>query len=158
MDEPSTNCSELVECARRQFGAQYFNSPTVVLNCSLERGTVAFDEWIPGAETVLLACPRSHSGRPHLLLCLAAANEKVHRYDTVSHQKSDLDDIIACLTEALLFLFHISNCASRFDSVGATLFIRMCACSSLPMYTTTLRLGIRDHMLSAPSIPATQDH
>jgi len=85
---------------------------------------VAFDEWIADAENVLLSCPRSHPGRPHLLLCLA--NEKVYRYDTASHQKSDLDDIIACLTEALLFPSHISSRASRFNSVG-TLYLFACA-------------------------------
>ena len=85
---------------------------------------MAFDGWITDAENVLLSCPRSHPGRPDLLLCLA--NEKVYRYDTVSHQKSDLDDIIACLTEALLFPFHISSHASPFNSVGA-LYLFACA-------------------------------
>ena len=135
MDEPFTNCSELAKVREvRPFDVQCFNLRTVVLNRWLERGTVAFDEWIAGAETVLLSCPRCHPGRPHLLLCLA--NEKIYRYDTVSRHKSDLDDIIACLTEALLFPFHISNCAGRFDYVGA---LYLFACALVRRYKCTLQ-------------------
>lgn len=92
-------------------------STHLVVKHHAEQGTVAFDQRIVDAETVLSSCPQSHPGRPHLPFLLA--NEKVRRHDTVSHLESDLDDIIPHLTEALLFPFHIVNSVSPFNSAAA---------------------------------------
>jgi hypothetical protein len=92
-------------------------STHLVVKHHVEQGTVAIDQWIVDAENVLSSCPRSHPGRPHLLFLLA--NQKVCRYDTVSHLESDLDGIITHLTEALLFPFHIVNSVGPFNSAGA---------------------------------------
>ncbi|KAI0249199.1 hypothetical protein BJV78DRAFT_712607 [Lactifluus subvellereus] len=88
-----------------------------------EQGNVAFDTWIANGENLLSSCPRSHPGRPHLLLLLA--NEKFYRYDDISRQTSDLDDIIFYLTEALL-LTHCAVNGTRFNIVGA-LYLLSCA-------------------------------
>ena len=68
-------------------------------NTQLEQGEPAFGDWIANAEGLLSSCPRSHHGRPYLLLHLASA--KTHR-NNMSRRSSDLDDIILYLTEALL--------------------------------------------------------
>ena len=114
LGERFINCLELASLRE----VSLFSASThLVVKRHAEQGTVTFDQWMVDAENVLSSCPRSHPGRPHLLFLLA--NEKVYRYDIVSHQESDLDAIITHLTEALLFPFHIVNSVSPFDSTGA---------------------------------------
>lgn len=80
---------------------------------------MAFDKWIADAESVLSSCSRYHPGRPHLLHLLASEKlYRYNRYDTVAPQKSDLDDVIIFLAEALLFPFRIID-GNRLNSVGA---------------------------------------
>ena len=91
-------------------------------NARAEQGNVAFDTWIAHGENLLSSCPRSHPGRPHLLLLLAS--EKTYRYD-ISRQTSDLDDNIFYLTEALLLPHSVVD-GTRFKMVGA-LYLLSCA-------------------------------
>ena len=84
--------------------AFFFSLPPIAENKKLEQGEPGFGNWILNAESLLSSCPRSHHGRPYLLLQLASA--KVH-LNNISCRLSYLDDIILHLTEALLFPFRV---------------------------------------------------
>ncbi|KAI9465714.1 CHAT domain-containing protein [Lactarius psammicola] len=94
--------------------------PRWIAQTMQKQGEPAFGDWIANAESLLSSCPRSHHGRPYLLLHLASA--KVYR-NNMSHQSLDLDDIILYLTEALLLSFRdrrwqaFSNPSSEHDNI-----------------------------------------
>lgn len=106
-----------------------------------ERGEPAFGDWIANAESLLSSCPRSHHGRPYLLLHLASA--KTYR-NNMSCRLSDLDDIMLYLTEALLFPFRVINgvpfkVVDAFRLLACTL-VRRFGCSRQP---SDLESGIK---------------
>ena len=140
----------------------FFLTPSLN-NALLEQGEPAFGDWITNAESLLSSCPRSHHGRPFLLLQLASA--KIYRI-IISRRSSDLDHIILYLTEALLNPSRVVDgvpfkVVDAFNLLACTL-LRRFECSRQPedlesgikYFRLLLHLPLRDTVTQISKVSA----